>query len=282
MLVEIIIDRAVGRADVDDHRMEERGDRLGHGSLVGVWFDRKVETGHAPDLVRPAAGRVDHDLGVIFALVRPDAADGSVFHDQSGDGFAEAELRPGLLGRPPEGMGRKERRGAPVVGRVCSADQPLGIEVGDDFKHRLPVEPVDIQAERLLGDQKLLESLFLLAAVGDEHVSALAPFDVVAAAIPPGRENLKRAQAEADFGRVGVGRPDSADGPLVRSLADAGHPVDDEDAEAAFGHGQGGRRSDAARADDDDVRGGLNIGHDRLLPGPAPARCRRRSPAGPP
>ena len=79
------------------------------------------------------------------------------------------------------------------------------------------------------------------------------PFDIVAAPLLPGREDLEAPQADADLGRVGVGRPDAADGALVRALADAGHPVEDERPEAGFGHGQGGRRADAPGADDDDV-----------------------------
>ena len=143
-------------------------------------------------------------------------------------------------------------------------------------QERRGVVPIDVEAGRFLPGQEILERPLLFGPVGDVAVAALVPLDVVAVALLPGREDLQAAEADADLGRVGMGGPEAADGPLVRPLPDAREAVDDEDLEAGLGQGQGRGRADAPGADDDDVE--ALIRRHGLRPSPP---GRRRSPAGP-
>ena len=107
----------------------------------------------------------------------------------------------------------------------------------------------------MLDFQQVLEDLLLLLPVGDEGVPALVPLNVVAVGLLPGGENLYGFQAEADFGGVGVGGADAADGGLVGALSGAGELVNDQDFQAGVGHEEGGGQADAPGTDNHHVVG---------------------------
>jgi hypothetical protein len=202
--------------------------------------DGDVDPGQSRDLRSPGPGGVDDDRRAVSALVGPNAPDPGAFDIVSCDLFIEKEIGAEPFRPAVESVDGEQGRGVAVVGGIRPSDEASGIEVGDDAQEGLGVQPVDVQAVFFLDDEEFLEGPLLFAAVGDERVAALAPFDLVPEALLPGREDLEAAQADADLGRVGMGGPEAADGPLVRALSDARILVDDQDAEPGFGQRERG------------------------------------------
>ena len=243
--------------DVHDHRPEKRGDGLGHGSFVGIGPDGDVDPGEPGDVRGPGAGGVDHDLGPVF---------GSCPSGRRGRGRLRSirpvtfslkrNSAPARLARTKKAWAAARGEAWPSSGENVPPIRPSGFRSGATSSSPVLVQPIDVQPVVFLSDEQVLEGLFLAFAIGGEQIAAFAAIpDCRRGALFPGPEDLEAPEADADLGRVGVGRPQSADGVLVRALAGAGELVDDERPQPFFGQEHGRRRSDAPGADDDDVEG---------------------------
>ena len=100
------------------------------------------------------AGRVDHGLGRVPALVGPHADDDAAAADEPGDALVEPELRRRAGRAAVERVGREHRRRRSVLRRVGPAAQALAVEVGHELEQLVAIEPVDVQAGLLLDLQQ--------------------------------------------------------------------------------------------------------------------------------
>ncbi len=253
VLVEVIIGRARDRPEVDDHRLKKPGHSLGDGPFVGVRTHGHVDAGQPGHLCAEGTGRVDDGRGCVFPLICPEARYPAACDYQARYLFVEPEFGAEAPGPSVKGMDGEKGRGISVVGRQRPSDESVRVEVGNGLEELLPVEPVDAESLGFLEGEKPFQASFLLLAISDERVAALAPFDFVPVPFFPGSKDIKAAEGHTDLGRVGMGCPEAADGPLVRPLAHARELIDDEGPEARLGQVERCGRPDASRADDDNV-----------------------------
>ncbi len=72
-----------------------------------------------------------------------------------------------------------------VTGGVRPPDEPAAVEVGDDVKQGLRIEPLDPQPVGVLDHEEVLEELLLAGRVGHEHVPAAPPLDLLSVGLFP-------------------------------------------------------------------------------------------------
>ena len=122
-------------------------------------------------------------------------------------------------------------------------------------QHGDPVgsDPVDVESDVALGRDHATEGLGVLVTVRDEQVPAAAPLDVIATVLPPPGEHVDRFEAQRRLGRLGMGRPDAADGRPVVPTAGGRARVEHTHRHPRLGEGQGDRGPHRSGPDDDGV-----------------------------
>ena len=109
--------------------------------------------------------------------------------------FIEMKFDAGFHCMRVIGMVHQQRGGTAVVRRKSPADQPIGIQVGNDLKIILCVIPLIANSGFFMYWNQVCQNLFFAGSVGYIGLAALVPLDIFAKGFFEGRKDFDAAQA---------------------------------------------------------------------------------------